>query len=87
MEIDAIRRQYRTLLAAYSAAFPNVAPPHLDWWVIWLQKYDPDAIREAINTLAAHPLKDRFTRDSTGKALSALLRDDAVRRALAGGVK
>ncbi len=87
MEIDAIRRQYRTLLAAYSAAFPNVAPPHLDWWVIWLQKYDPDAIHEAITTLSQHPLKDRFTRESTGKAISAMLRDGAVRRALLGVAK
>jgi len=80
---DTLREQYTTLLTAFKAAFPSIAAPVSDWWLLWFDKYPYSDIRQAIQTLDKHPLKARFTRESTGKAISALLRDAALRRAIA----
>jgi hypothetical protein len=79
---DTLRQQYTTLLSAFSAAFPNVTPPAPTWWLLWLGKYDVGDIHIAIETLGRHELKGRFTQDSTGRAISSLLRQAALRKAV-----
>lgn len=78
---DTLRDQYQALRTEFVAAFPEVTPPHTDWWQLWLQKYPFSDIRDAIPQLVGHPLKSRFTQESTGKAISSLLREAAVRKA------
>jgi hypothetical protein len=75
--------QLADLIAAFQANFPTIPPPDARWFYLWREKYPVWAIKNAIQTLAAHPLKDRFTTDSCGKALSASLRAAALKRALA----
>jgi|HubBroStandDraft_6_1064221.scaffolds.fasta_scaffold151715_3 hypothetical protein len=75
--------QFADLIAAFQAAFPNIPPPDTKWFYLWREKYPVWAIKDAIQKLAAHPLKARFTTDSCGKALSAMLRAEALKRALA----
>ena len=79
---DTLKRQYTTLIAAFNAAFPSIEPPLPDWWILWLSKYDFGDIRDAIEKLSRHELKDRFSQESTGRAISSLLRDAALRRAV-----
>jgi hypothetical protein len=79
--------QYTDLIATFKAAFPDIDPPDSTWFAKWLREYRFGAIRDAIQTLATHPMKARFTTDSTGKAISALLREDALRRAVVSPVK
>ena len=82
LHTEEIRRQYLSLLADFSAAFPGITPPEQHWWLLWLQRYPFSDIRDSIQTLSKHHLKDRFTTEFTGKAITALLRDSAVRRAM-----
>jgi hypothetical protein len=82
LHADEIRQNYLLLLADFTAAFHNVNPPDIHWWLLWLQRYPFADIRDAIQTLSRHHLKDRFTTESSGRALSALLRDSAVKRAV-----
>jgi hypothetical protein len=82
LHAEEIRRQYLSLLADFSAAFPGITPPEQHWWLLWLQRYPFFDIRDSIQTLSKHHLKDRFTTESTGKAITALLRDSAVCRAI-----
>jgi len=82
LHADEIRQNYLLLLADFASAFPSVNPPDIHWWLLWLQRYPFADIRDAIQTLSRHHLKDRFTTESTGRALSALLRDSAVKRAM-----
>jgi hypothetical protein len=77
-----LREQYTTLTAAFTKAFPHVTPPDADWWIDWMQRYDSGAIHEAIITLARHPLRAQFTQSSCGKALTSLLRQQALKRAI-----
>jgi hypothetical protein len=77
------KRQYDTHIAAFKSAFPEIVPPACDWFGLWMRKYQFRAISDAINTLAKHPLKSRFSTESCGRAISSLLREDAMRRALA----
>jgi hypothetical protein len=77
-----IRRQYLSLLEQFSTAFPSINPPEQQWWLLWIQRFPFTDIRDAIATLSNHHLKDRFTTESTGKAITALLRESAVRRAM-----
>jgi hypothetical protein len=79
---DEIKQNYLSLLVDFTAAFPGIDPPANHWWLLWLQRYPFADIRGAIQTLSRHHLKPRFTTESTGKALSALLRESAVRRAM-----
>jgi hypothetical protein len=77
------RQQYLDVLAAFQAAFPGVQPPESHWFQLWMTKYGAAAIEDAIQTLSEHPLKSKFTQESTGRALSALLREATLKRAFA----
>jgi hypothetical protein len=77
-----LTNRFTTHVAEFKAAFPDIDPPASDWWRIWLRKYPSSAISECIATLAKHPLKPRFSTASCGRALSVMLRDDAIRRAV-----
>lgn len=77
------KRDYAAFIAAFSAAFPTVPSPAHDWVFHWLAKYSIQNIEDAIRILAAHPLKSHFTTTSTGKALSSILRTEALNRARA----
>lgn len=79
---QSLRQQYATILAAFEAAFPSVTPPEPHWFRLWMSKYDCLDILHAIATLAQHPLKSRFSQESTGRAISSLLRNEALRRAV-----
>ena len=81
------KNQFSDVIIALTAAFPNIAPPEPRWIALWLSKYPGWAIEDAIRKLSAHPLKDRFTTASTGKAISALLRAEALLRAISGEPK
>jgi hypothetical protein len=79
---DEIRQNFLSLLATFTAAFPGITPPDNHWWTLWMQRYSFVDIRDAIQTLSRHHLKPQFTTVSTGKAITALLRDAAMRRAM-----
>jgi hypothetical protein len=76
------RQQYLDLLAAFNAGFPGITPPSPEWFALWLGKYSFHAILSEIQDLQTHPLKAKFTTDSIGRALSARLREGALRRAI-----
>jgi hypothetical protein len=76
------RQQYLDLLTAFSAGFSDIEPPAPDWWALWLTKYGFHAILSEIQDLQTHSLKAKFTTDSIGRALSARLREGALRRAI-----
>jgi hypothetical protein len=80
----AYRRQYEAIVSAFNTAFPGVSVPAPSWITIWLTRYSYYALLEAIATLENHPpqVKARFTQESVGRAISALLRDAALRRAI-----
>lgn len=78
------KQQYSDLIAAFKTAFPNITPPEPRWFFLWIAKYPLWSIKDAIQTLSQHSLKARFTTESTGRAISALLRAEALRRAVAG---
>ena len=77
------KSQYARIITAFEAAFPGIAPPEPHWFALWLAKYRPCDIADAIQALSQHPLKSRFTQESTGKAISAHLRNAALQRAVA----
>jgi hypothetical protein len=80
---ETIRQQFAALLAAFREAFPHIAPPEVCWWSLWVSKYDVADIHAAIQKLSQHPMVDRFTTDSTGRAISAMLKQTALARAFA----
>jgi hypothetical protein len=89
-EEDILRQQYLNLLAEFTAAFPHIAdPPDSSWWLTWLQKYEFADVHDVIQALGTFPspIKSRFTRESTGRAISARLRDMALRRAVTAPVQ
>ena len=77
-------QQYTDLIGAFKAAFPHVTPPDSTWFAKWLSQYRFGAIMDAIRVLQAHSpaVHARYDQESTGRALSALLRQDAARRAV-----
>jgi len=75
-----LREQYTALLSSFTEAFPYIQPPEPKWWVGWMNRHSCAAIHTAIQTLSDHHLKERFTTDSTGRAISALLREAAMQR-------
>jgi hypothetical protein len=75
--------KYTNLLSKYQLAFPGVEPIAPEWWQLWLSKYSFHDIFEAIETLSHRSLNAQVTAQSTGKALSSLLRERALRRAFA----
>lgn len=80
---ETLREQYITLLAAFSIALPQTPAPDSSWWALWMSKYEFADIRDAITILARHPSKSQFSKVSAGRALSALLREAAIKRAIA----
>lgn len=76
-----LRQQYVAILAEFTTEFPDVTPPEAAWFQLWLGKYLYSDISAAIRKLGQHPLKSSFTQQSTGKALSVMLKTDATRRA------
>jgi hypothetical protein len=81
------KNQFSDIIAAFEAAFPDIIPPESRWITLWLGKYPVWAIKDAIRQLSKHSLKARFTTDSTGKAISALLRAESLIRATSGEPK
>ena len=81
------KNQFSDIIAAFEVAFPGITPPEPRWFTLWISKYPIWAIKDAIRQLSKHPLKDRFTTESTGKAISALLRAEALIRATSGTPK
>jgi len=79
---DTLQQQYITLIEAYHTEFPGIDPPAPEWWILWLDKYPFGDIHAVIQSLGRHPLKARFTSESTGKAIAAKLRETALRRAV-----
>jgi hypothetical protein len=82
-----LREQYTALLAEFSASFPDLSPPDASFWFEWMKKYDSADIHSAIQTLSVHPLKHKFSSASCGRAISAMLRESALRRVLASPTK
>ncbi|HWO37790.1 MAG TPA: hypothetical protein VNO32_54145 [Candidatus Acidoferrum sp.] len=79
-----LRKQYATALAAWSAAFPDIQPPAASWWQVWFKENEHCNILEAIRVLQRHsaPVRARYTADSLSRAVTALLREIALRRAI-----
>jgi hypothetical protein len=77
------QKDYSDLIADYRKSFPGVDPPDPQWFFHWAEKYPTSAIKDAIHTLAKHSLKASFSAESCGRAISSLLRTDALKRALA----
>lgn len=74
-------QQYSDIIKELQTAFPGIRIPEPSWIVRWLSQYGFRPLHDAIQTLSSHPAKPRFTTESIGKALSTLLRDEALRRA------
>jgi hypothetical protein len=83
------RQHYINLIAAFRAAFPTLEPPPPARITDWLQRYNDAAILVALQSLQRHPahIKLRFTQESVGKAISAMLRADAIAKAVANASK
>ena len=89
------RQQYAALILEFETAFPGVPPPDPGWIGRWLKEYNYRAICDAIRTLQSYTpdVRARYTQESVGRAVSSLLRAEALKRALApvqpkvGGVK
>jgi hypothetical protein len=82
LHADNLREQYATLLATYNSSFPGIQPPEASWWRAWLDQYGFTLTRDAILMLATHDMKAHFTQASTGRGISALLREAALRQAI-----
>jgi hypothetical protein len=84
MQVDTLRRKYTTALAAWIAAFPGIDPPHATFWQVWFKENDACDILEAIRTLQSHsaPVRARYTTSSLARAITAMLREIALRRAI-----
>jgi hypothetical protein len=90
---EQFQQQIQAIITAFKAACPNVDLPTAAWLAHWLNRYSVTAILDAIQFLQnCHPqVKARFTTESTGKAISARLRQSAINRAVSsvspGGAK
>jgi hypothetical protein len=84
MQVSTIRKQYATALAAWTTAFPHLQHPSASWWQTWLRDNDYTDILEAIKTLQGHsaPVRARYTTDSVSRAITTLLREIALQRAI-----
>lgn len=80
-------KQYHTdLVSAFQHAFPGIDPPTTSWIQMWLTRYSFMGVLSAIQTLQQHSpeVKAHFTQDSVGRAVSTLLRKNAMQRAIGG---
>lgn len=82
-----LREKYNAHLTEFVNNFPNLNPPAASFWFEWMTKYDDIDIQTAIRTLSVHPLKAKFTSESCSRAISSLLRQEALRRVLATPTK
>ena len=64
---ETLRQQYISLIETFHAEFPGIDPPTPDWWMLWLDKYSFGDLMAVIQSLGKHPLKAKFTEQSTGK--------------------
>ena len=82
---DNFQQQVINIVNAFRTAFPDINIPAPEWLEHWLNKYSSEAILAAIQTLQNHhpAVKARYSEQSIGRAMSTLLRADAVRRAIA----
>jgi hypothetical protein len=76
-------KEYFAIIAEFEKSFAGIQPPASTWVVKWLIEYGARAVSDAIQILQNHPLKARFDTESVGRAISALLRQNAL-RAIAG---
>lgn len=74
MNIEQYRRAFRSLLTEWKQSFPDLAPPDISWWSMWLSKYGPQAIYDAMFHVASLPKRPKAT-DDIGKVMSAVMRD------------
>jgi len=76
--------QCLSIIAACKNEFPSLEPPPPVWLHQWLSRNSCQAILDAVRTLASHPahVRARYSEESVGRAISALLRDRALRRAI-----
>jgi hypothetical protein len=86
-QAELFARAYVKVLAEFAEAFPNVQPSEIFWFEGWVRKYGFRNLSNVIKHLAVHPLKAQFTTESTGKAISALLRENAMKQAIAEATK
>jgi hypothetical protein len=77
-----IRAQYIELLKVFKSVFPHLQPPEPSWWSLWLSKHGFQAILTELQDLSRHPLRDKFSTASIGRAMSARLREKAFERAV-----
>lgn len=80
------QQQVVDIVTAFRSAFSGIEPPSPAWLQHWLNRYSFVAILKAIQALQNHPahVRARFSQESVGRAISALLRDDAIKRAISG---
>jgi hypothetical protein len=78
-----LKNQYADIIRTLELSFPGVSPPESKWILLWQNNYQFPDIMAAITTLYHHPMKARFTQDSVGRAIGALLKDAAMKRAAA----
>jgi hypothetical protein len=85
---DNFQQQVIDVIVAWRSAFPNIEIPSPEWLEHWLTKYSSESVLAAIQTLRNHPpqLRARFDAASVGRAISASLRADAVKRAVAAAI-
>src|SRR6202041_1521508 len=84
MQVSPLRKQYTVTHAAWTDAFPNIQPPDASWWQNWFRDNDYTDILEAIRVLRSHsaPVRARYSTESIGRAITAMLREIALRRAI-----
>ena len=77
-----LRQQYAAVSDALKATFPHVPPQDPSWIFAWLEQYPLSDIEAAIQTLSQHQpeVQARFTKESVGKAITALLKQQVIRR-------
>jgi len=80
-----LRQKYVAALAEFKSEFPDITPPDAQWFQMWLSKYPYSDVSAAIKKLGQHPLKSSFTQQSTGRAISVMLKAESTRRAFSSG--
>jgi hypothetical protein len=75
------RRAFDDIITKITAL--GVPAPAPSWITYWLTKYNYRSILAAIEVMQGHPesIRARYTTESVGKGISALLKLDAARRA------
>jgi hypothetical protein len=83
-QFSTMRKQFTDAYAEYTEAFPNIQPPSASLWQSWFKENEYSHILEAIRTLRSHsaPVRARYTTDSVARAITALLREIALQRAI-----